>query len=190
MLFGISITLAAACRAGPWPRARPPIPVAIWSAFSPRSQPRNEKAGRPHVRPLHMNLFCGARARGLVRERQIGPQIVEICRGVALGGIIALAAEDHEVAKQIGLPDGSSSASANDVVYEKRAVRVQGYGRKGAVLVDIAGALPPDPFPAALLVFPDVIEESSGVRADRAVSPTAKEPEIVIGVPPAHCAPP
>src|SRR5580692_5021276 len=127
----------------------------------------------------------------LVGECQILPQIVQVAGRIALGSVIALAAEHPDEAVRVRSgPDCDSPAPADHVVCEGRAVgKGYGYGRKHGVLVDVADSVPPDPLPGAVLILPGIVQESSWVRGRRAVSPTTEEPKIIIGVNPSGGAP-
>src|ERR1700722_6198660 len=149
--------------------------------------PEKKKAGRFRVRPSITFAFI----RNSSWERQIGPQIVEVAWWRAIGRIVALANESPDESPRIRLrPDCGSSASAFDVIHKGCALSIRyGLGRIDAVLVGIADSLPPNPQPGALLVLPDVVQESSGVRGAGAISPAPNQPEIAAGIAPPNGSP-
>ena len=120
----------------------------------------------------------------LIRERQIGPKITQVAWGGAIGIIVALPAEDRDIAKRIRGPYCSSAACADHIVYEGYAIC-----QISSVLVGIADSLPPNPLSGAVLIFPDVVHEASWVRGRGTISPTAEEPEVAVGIAPADGTP-
>src|SRR5437016_13737833 len=84
----------------------------------------------------------------------------------------------------VWLPYGCPAAPAGQVVHKRYAV-----GKIRAVFVDVAGALPPNPLSAALLVFPNIVKESGRLRDFGAVSPAAEEPQVIGSIRPTHWSP-
>src|ERR1700756_3768374 len=84
----------------------------------------------------------------------------------------------------IWLPDGGSAARTSHVLDVGNAL-----GQVLTVLVHVGRALPPDPLLSAVLIFPDVIQESVGMSGYRTQSPTTIKPEIVGHIGPSDSAP-
>src|SRR5712671_2708085 len=82
-------------------------------------------------------------------------------------------------------PYSGTAAATNDVVNEKVSSSI----RNGGLLVNSAGAFPPDPLSTDVVVFPNVIQESSALVGASAVSPTAEEEEVAVWVSPAYRTP-
>src|SRR6266480_4852525 len=119
------------------------------------------------------------------REGQIGPQVVHVARRGSGTRVIALSAKHPDIMISVWLPYGCPAAPAGQVVHKRYAV-----GKIRAVFVDVAGALPPNPLSAALLVFPNIVKESGRLRDFGAVSPAAEEPQVIGSIRPTHWSPP
>src|SRR5215472_3867411 len=114
-------------------------------------------------------------------EGQIGPEVVHVAWRGSGSRVITLSTKHPDIMIYVWLPYRRPAAPSNHVVYKRYPV-----GKIRAVLVDVARALPPNPLSAALLVFPNVVQESCRLRDFGAVTPAAEEPEVIGSIRPTH----
>src|SRR6266849_2300280 len=118
-------------------------------------------------------------------ERQVSPHIVEVSGSGSARRVVTFPAEHPYIALGVWLPQRCSPACTNHVVHEWHA----GCADISTLLVDSAGALPPNPLSAGVVIFPNVIQESSALVGASAVPPAAEEEEVAVWVNPAHRTP-
>src|SRR5712664_870927 len=119
-------------------------------------------------------------------KRQVSPEVVEVPGSCAGCRVVAFSAEYPNITLRVWLPKSGASACTNHVVHE-------GYTGDAyicALLIDSAGAFPPDPLSEGMVIFPNVVEESGALRRTGAVSPAAEKEEVAVWVNPAHRTPP